>query len=50
MNPSVVQDFLLISDEFGTSRSPLYVVLDGDVISEEGREEECGTNNHVTTG
>ena len=33
----VVQDFLLISDEFGTSRSPLYVVLDGDVISEEGR-------------
>ncbi|MEC7625496.1 MAG: MMPL family transporter, partial [Candidatus Thermoplasmatota archaeon] len=27
----VVQDFLLISDEFGTSRSPLYVVIDGDV-------------------
>ena len=34
----VVQDFLLISDEFGTSRSPLYVVLDGDVMSDEGRE------------
>ena len=33
----VVQDFLLISDEFGTSRSPLYVVIDGDVISESGR-------------
>ena len=33
----VVQDFLLISDEFGTSRSPLYVVIDGDVISEAGR-------------
>ena len=33
----VVQDFLLISDEFGTSRSPLHVVLDGDVISEAGR-------------
>ena len=33
----VVQDFLLISDEFGTSRSPLYVVIDGHVISEEGR-------------
>lgn len=33
----VVQDFLLISDEFGTSRSPLYVVIDGDVISEQGR-------------
>ena len=33
----VVQDFLLISDAFGTSRSPLYVVIDGDVISPEGR-------------
>ena len=33
----VVQDFLLISDEFGTSRSPLYVVIDGDVITEQGR-------------
>ncbi|MEC7058707.1 MAG: MMPL family transporter, partial [Candidatus Thermoplasmatota archaeon] len=32
----VVQDFLLISDEFGTSRSPLYVVIDGDVISATG--------------
>ena len=34
----VVQDFLLISDGFGTSRSPLYVVLDGDVLSPEGRD------------
>tara|TARA_Y100000766_G_C18916864_1_gene612324 strand:- start:10125 stop:12884 length:2760 start_codon:yes stop_codon:yes gene_type:complete len=34
----VVQDFLLISDTFGTSRSPLYVVLDGDVMSPEGRD------------
>ncbi len=33
----VVQDFLLISDGFGTSRSPLYVVLDGDVLSSEGK-------------
>jgi predicted RND superfamily exporter protein len=32
----VVQDFLLISDAFGTSRSPLYVVIDGDVISQKG--------------
>ena len=31
-----MQDFLLISDEFGTSRSPLYVVIDGDVISATG--------------
>jgi predicted RND superfamily exporter protein len=32
-----VGDFLLISDEFGTSRSPLYIVLDGDIMSESGR-------------
>ena len=42
----VVQDFLLISDEFGTSRSPLYVVLDGDVITEEGR---AAWNTALTT-
>ncbi len=34
----VVQDFLLISEAYGTSRSPLYVVLDGDVLSAEGVE------------
>ncbi len=34
----VVGDFLLISDEFGTSRSPLYIVLDGDIMSESGRD------------
>ena len=33
----VVQDFLLIADEFQSSPSPLYAVLDGDVISQEGR-------------
>ncbi len=33
----VVADFLLISDVFQSSPSPLYVVLDGPVISEEGR-------------
>ena len=33
----VVQDFLLIADEFRSSPSPLYAVLDGDVISQEGR-------------
>lgn len=33
----VVADFLLISDVFQSSPSPLYVVLDGEVISEEGR-------------
>ena len=33
----VVQDFLLISDEFGTSRSPLYIVIDGDILSEQGK-------------
>lgn len=33
----VVQDFLLIADEFQSSPSPLYVVLDGEVISSEGK-------------
>ena len=34
----VVSDFILISEQFQSSPSPLYVVLDGDVISPEGRE------------
>ena len=33
----VVSDFLLISDTFQSSPSPLYVVIDGEVISQEGR-------------
>ena len=33
----VVQDFLTISDEFQSSPSPLYAVLEGEVISQEGR-------------
>ena len=33
----VVQDFLLIADEFQSSPSPLYVVINGDVISAEGK-------------
>ena len=33
----VVQDFLLIADEFQSSPSPLYVVLEGDIISADGR-------------
>jgi len=33
----VVADFLMISDEFQSSPSPLYVVLDGDIISQSGR-------------
>lgn len=33
----VVQDFLVIADEFQSSPSPLYVVLDGEVISQEGK-------------
>ena len=33
----VVQDFLLIADEFQSSPSPLYVVLEGDIISPDGR-------------
>jgi len=33
----VVGDFLLLSDEFQNSRSPLYVVVDVDVFTPEGR-------------
>jgi predicted RND superfamily exporter protein len=33
----VVEDFLLIADEFQSSPSPLYVVLEGDIISADGR-------------
>ncbi|MEL0101685.1 MAG: MMPL family transporter, partial [Euryarchaeota archaeon] len=33
----VVQDFLVIADEFQSSPAPLYVVINGDVISSEGR-------------
>ena len=33
----VVQDFLMIADEFQSSPSPLYVVFEGDVISNEGK-------------
>ena len=34
----VVADFILISEDFQSSPSPLYVVLDGDVISPSGRQ------------
>ncbi len=33
----VVADFLMLADEFQSSPAPLYVVVDGDVISPEGR-------------
>ena len=32
----VVEDFLLISEEFQSSPSPIYVVVEGDIVSEEG--------------
>ncbi len=34
----IVADFILLSDEYGSSRSPIYVVVDGDIFSSEGRE------------
>lgn len=34
----VVQDFLMIAEEFQSSPTPLYVVLEGDILSEEGVE------------
>ena len=33
----VVQDFLTLSDEFQSSPSPLYAVIEGDIISQEGK-------------
>ena len=33
----VVQDFLTLSDEFQSSPSPLYAVVEGDIISQNGR-------------
>lgn len=37
-NIEVVSDFIMLSDEFQSSRSPLYVVYDGNILSSEGRE------------
>ena len=34
----VVADFILLSDDFQSSRSPLYIVYDGDVLSDVGWE------------
>jgi predicted RND superfamily exporter protein len=34
----VVADFIMLSDDFQSSRSPLYIVYDGDIISPDGRE------------
>ena len=33
----VVADFIMLSDDFQSSRSPLYIVYDGDIISKDGR-------------
>ena len=33
----VVQDFLTLSDEFQSSPSPLYAVIEGDIISQDGK-------------
>ena len=34
----VVADFVLLSDDFQSSRSPLYIVYDGDILSDVGWE------------
>jgi len=34
----VVQDFLMIAEEFQSSPTPLYVVLEGDIVSPQGYE------------
>ena len=51
----IVADFILLSDEYGSSRSPIYVVMNGDVFSQEARETwnqtvEALENNPETTG
>jgi len=44
----VVQDFLMISEDFGESRSPLYVVVNGEVFSPEGRAAWALAVDHLT--
>ena len=34
----IVADFILLSDEYGSSRSPIYVVMDGEIFTPEARE------------
>ena len=34
----VVSDFLLISEQFQSSPAPIYVVIEGDMVSEDGRQ------------
>ena len=42
----VVQDFLMIAEEFQSSPTPLYVVLEGDILSQKGVE---AYNTAITT-
>ena len=42
----VVQDFLMIAEEFQSSPTPLYVVLEGDILSQNGVE---AYNTAITT-
>ena len=49
----VVSDFILISDEFQSSPAPIYVVIEGDMVSEEGRQASgrcsgCSSDERVT--
>ena len=41
----VVADFLMLSDDFQSSRSPLYLVLDVDVLSPEGQDAWYASNS-----
>ena len=48
-NIEVVADFIMLSDEFQSSRSPLYVVYDGNVLSQEGRDSWNVTMNAISS-
>ena len=48
-NIPVVADFIMLSDDFQSSRSPLYIVYDGEVLSEDGWESWNLTMNAIST-
>ncbi len=45
----VVADFVLLSDDFQSSRSPLYIVYDGDILSDVGWQSWNLTMSTLTT-
>jgi len=48
-NIEVVADFIMLSEDFQSSSSPLYIVFDGDVISQQGRDSWNQTLDALST-